>query len=64
MKEKILDHLLKQVDVRVRDLEESLGTGVAKDYADYQQTCGQITGLLSVRMYITDLKKNLENFDE
>jgi len=64
MKEKILDHLLKQVDVRVRDLEESLGTGVAKDFSDYQKTCGQITGLLSVRLYISDLKKNLENFDE
>jgi hypothetical protein len=64
MKEKILDHLLKQVDVKVRGLEESLGTGVAKDYSDYQRTCGQITGLLSVRLYMTDLKKNLENFDE
>jgi len=64
MKEKILDHLLKQIDGKVRGLEESLGTGVAKDYSDYQRTCGQITGLLSVRMYITDLKKNLENFDE
>jgi hypothetical protein len=64
MKEKILDHLLKQIDGKVRGLEESLGTGVAKDYSDYQKTCGQITGLLSVRMYITDLKKNLENFDE
>jgi len=64
MKEKILDHLLKQVDAKVRVLEESLGTGEAKDYADYQRVCGTITGLLSVRMYITDLKKNLENFDE
>jgi len=64
MKEKILDHLLKQVDAKVRGLEESLGTGVAKDFSDYQKTCGQITGLLSVRLYISDLKKNLENFDE
>jgi len=64
MKEKILDHLLKQVDAKVRSLEESLGTGVAKDYADYQKTCGHITGLLTVRLYMTDLKKNLENFDE
>jgi hypothetical protein len=64
MKEKILDHLFKQVDAKVRVLEESLGTGEAKDYAAYQRVCGQITGLLSVRMYITDLKKNLENFDE
>jgi hypothetical protein len=64
MKEKILDHLFQKIDVKVRDLEESLGTGAAKDYAEYQKTCGQITGLLSVRMYITDLKKNLENFDD
>jgi hypothetical protein len=64
MKEKILDHLFQKVDVKVRDLEESLGTGVAKDYAEYQKMCGQITGLLSVRMYIMDLKKNLENFDD
>jgi len=64
MKDKILDHLLKQIDAKVRGLEESLGTGVAKDYPDYQKTCGQITGLLSVRLYITDLQKNLENFDE
>ena len=64
MKEKILDHLLKQVDAKVRGLEASIGTGVAKDFSDYQKTCGQITGLLSVRLYISDLKKNLENFDE
>jgi hypothetical protein len=64
MKEKLLEHLLKQVDQKVRNLEESLGTGVAKDYSEYQKTCGQITGLLSVRLYITDLQKNLENFDE
>ena len=64
MKDKILEHLLKQIDAKVRGLEESLGTGVAKDYADYQKACGQITGLLSVRLYITDLQKNLENFDE
>jgi len=64
MKEKILDHLLKQIDAKVRVLEETLGIGEAKDYADYQKLCGQITGLLSVRLYISDLKKNLENFDE
>jgi hypothetical protein len=64
MKEKILDHLLKQVDEKVRGLEESLGTGVAKDYAEYLKMCGQITGLLTVRLNITDLKSKLENFDE
>ena len=64
MKEKILDHLLKQADEKVRRLEETLGIGEAKDYAQYQQMCGEIKGLLTMRLYITDLKKNLENFDE
>jgi len=26
--------------------------------------CGEITGLLTARLYMLDLKKNLENFDE
>jgi hypothetical protein len=64
MKEKILDHLLKQIDEKVIRQQESLGTGVASTYGDYQKMCGEITGLLSVRLYITDLKKNMENFDE
>jgi hypothetical protein len=64
MNDKILDHLLKQVSEKVGALEESLGTGVAKDYAEYQRMCGEITGLLTARLYMTDLKKNLENSDE
>ena len=64
MNDKILDHLLKQVSEKVGALEESLGTGVAKGYAEYQRMCGEITGLLTARLYITDLKKNLENSDE
>ncbi len=64
MKEKLLDHLLKQVDEKVRRLEESLGIGEAKDYADYQRMCGEIKGLLTMRLNIIDLKSRMENFDE
>jgi hypothetical protein len=64
MKEKILDHLIQNLDDKVRRLEESLGTGEANDYAHYQRMCGEITGLLTARLYTLDLKKNLENFDE
>jgi len=64
MNDKILDLLLKQAEGKVRDLEESLGTGVAKDYAEYQRMCGEITGLLTARLNILDLRKNLENSDE
>jgi len=64
MKEKILDHLLKQIDDKVKILEEALGIGEAKDYADYQRMCGEIYGLLTVRRNIIDLKSRLENFDD
>jgi hypothetical protein len=64
MKEKLLDHLLKQADEKVRRLEESLGRGEAKDFSDYQRMCGEIKGLLTMRLYITDLKSRMENFDE
>jgi len=64
MKEKILDHLIQNLDEKVRRLEESLGTGEANDYAHYQRMCGEITGLLTARLYKLNLKKYLENFDE
>lgn len=64
MKEKLLDHLLKQIDEKVRTFEEILGIGEAKDYAHYQNICGEIHGLLTIRRTIADLKSNLEKFDE
>jgi len=59
-----LDLLLKQIDEKVRRLEETLGIGEAKDFAEYQRICGEIKGLLSARMFVTDLKHNMENSDE
>lgn len=64
MNEKIFNHLLKQIDEKVRWLEESLGAGVAKDYAEYLKMVGEISGLLTVRLNIQDLRKNLENDDD
>ena len=64
MKEKILDHLLKKMDDKVKILEEALGIGEAKDYADYQRMCGDIKGLLTLRLEISDLRSRLEHFDE
>ena len=43
---------------------EGLGTGAAKDFAEYQNMCGKIRGLLTAQMELNDLKKNLENSDE
>jgi hypothetical protein len=64
MIDKYLDHLVQKLNEQIRSLEESLGAGVAKDYAEYQNVCGQIKGLLSMRNEISDLKQRLENSDE
>ena len=64
MIDKYLEVLAQKLTTHVRSLEESLGTGAAKDYAEYQNMCGKIRGLLTAQIELNDLKKNLENSDE
>jgi len=59
-----LNHTVKQIDEKVKQLEEALGAKSAKTYDEYCGMCGEITGLLTARRYITDLTKNMENSDE
>jgi hypothetical protein len=61
---KELEIILKKIDERLVSLQESLGTGEAKTFEEYQNTCGVIKGLLFVRRDILDLKHNMENSDE
>jgi hypothetical protein len=59
-----LEAVIKEINESVANLQEHLGTGMAKDYAEYQNTCGKISGLLSVYRYIKDLQQHMENSDE
>jgi hypothetical protein len=59
-----LDYTAKQIDERVKQLEENLGARAARSYDEYCGMCGEITGLLTARRYITDLTRNMENSDE
>ena len=59
-----LDLLIQQIDQKVKQIEDNLGAKSAKDYSDYCEQCGVITGLLTARRNITDLTKNMENSDE
>ena len=59
-----LDVLVQQIDQKVKQIEENLGAKSAKDYSDYCEQCGVITGLLTARRNIIDLTKNMENSDE
>jgi hypothetical protein len=59
-----LEAIVQQIDQKVKQIEENLGAKSAKDYSDYCEQCGVITGLLTARRNITDLTKNMENSDE
>lgn len=59
-----LDYTAKQIDEKVKQLEDALGARAARSYDEYCGMCGEITGLLTARRYITDLTKNMENSDE
>ena len=59
-----LDLLIQQIDQKVKHIEENLGAKSAKDYSEYCEQCGVITGLLTARRNIIDLTKNMENSDE
>jgi len=59
-----LEAILKEIDETVSNLQDHLGRGMAKDYAEYQNICGKISGLLSTRRYAQDLLKHMENSDE
>jgi uncharacterized protein YaaR (DUF327 family) len=61
---KFTEVTIKQIDDKVKQLEEALGAKSAKTYDEYCGMCGEITGLLTARRYITDLTKNMENSDE
>ena len=37
------DVIIKEIDTIVRNVEEHLGTGKAKDFAEYQNMCGRIS---------------------
>lgn len=62
--DKTLEILLKQYRDKRSQLVDAVSSGSAKDFAEYRAICGEIRGLLTAEMYLTDLAKNLENSDE
>jgi hypothetical protein len=65
MMDKALEHLTKKIDEKVLQLQEALADDNVKDFMEYKKTCGEVKGLLTARIYITDLQQRLrENDDE
>lgn len=61
---KAIKHLCDKIDDKVQQLQDALGGSSAKDFSEYKAMCGEIKGLLTARMYLTDLETKLEELDE
>ena len=59
-----LELLISQIEERRKEIIESLGDGAAKTFEDYKQAVGMVRGLLTAQSLISDLAKNMENYDE
>ena len=64
MNDKILKLLSEKIDDKVAQLQEALGSGSAKDYVEYKAMVGEIKGLITDRLNIKDLQKNLQESDD
>jgi hypothetical protein len=61
----VMELLQKKLEERKRLIVESVGSGAAKDYAEYRDLCGVIRGLTTAQQEIEDLVRKLkENDDE
>ena len=58
------DVLIKEIDDKVKQLFEYVGTGKADTFEEYKRLCGEIKGLLTARGYTIDLKNRMESSDD
>ena len=64
MNDKIIGAVLEELRARRTQLSDAVAQGNIKTFEDYKFMCGEIRGLTAVEMYLVDLAKNLEPFDE
>jgi hypothetical protein len=64
MNDQTLELALKKIENEKKLIIENLADGVAKDYAEYQNLCGVIRGLLTAQREINDLLRKLKDDDD
>lgn len=60
----VMELLQKKLEERKKLIVESMGSGVAKDYAEYRDLCGVIRGLTTAQQEIEDLVRKLKDEDD
>ena len=60
----MLEYLSNKLQEEIRLIEENLARGNAKDFAEYQNLCGVIRGLLTAQREINDLLRKVKDYDD
>ena len=61
---KYSEYLLRKLRERQDDLAQTLATGGAQDFVQYQRIVGEISGLNFAEQEITTLLGNMEDIDD
>ena len=61
--DKNLEYLLIEYRERIAMLTQAMAQGNVTSFEEYRHTCGQIRGLESACLTITDLKQRMEQSD-
>jgi uncharacterized protein YydD (DUF2326 family) len=59
-----IEAAIKELRERRAQLSDALANRSAHTFEEYQFICGEIRGLTAVEIYLIDLAKNLEQFDD
>ena len=59
-----IEAAIKELRDRRAQLSDAIANRSAKTFDEYQFMCGEIRGLTAVEIYLVDLAKNLEQFDD
>jgi predicted transcriptional regulator YheO len=62
--DKVIEIVLHELRDKRSQIADALANNGAKNYEQYQYMCGEIRGLTAVEMYLLDLAKNLEKFED
>lgn len=62
--DKNLDYLLNEYRDRINMLQNAISAGNCTNYEEYKYACGQIRGLESACLAITDLKQRMEKSND
>ena len=62
--DKNLDYLLTEYRERINMPQNAISTGNCVNYEEYKYACGQIRGLESACLAITDLKQRMEKSND